>query len=105
MSILVSETSQGTRLDPNRKLPTAAYAASAAKAPLGPVTIGRRVPRAHDVLIDIQYCGICNSDIHQARDEWGGSTFPMVPWHEITGGGSLVGSEVTEVTARYKLRV
>ena len=65
---------------------TPAYAASSATAPLAPFTIERRAPRAHEVLIDILYCGVCHSDIHQARDEWGGNgIFPMVPGHEIVG--------------------
>ena len=66
-------------------LKTPAYAALAAKSPLVPHSIERREPGARDVLIDILYCGICHSDIHQARDEWGGSIFPMVPGHEIVG--------------------
>ncbi|CAM3065437.1 NAD(P)-dependent alcohol dehydrogenase [Corallococcus sp. ZKHCc1 1396] len=74
---------------------TQAYAASAAKAALGPFTLERREPRAQDVLIDIQYCGVCHSDIHQARDEWGGALFPMVPGHEIVGKVSQVGGAVT----------
>jgi uncharacterized zinc-type alcohol dehydrogenase-like protein len=74
---------------------TLGYAARQAKAPLAPFTFERREPRDHDVLIDIRYCGICHSDIHQARDEWGGSTFPMVPGHEIAGVVSRVGSKVT----------
>jgi uncharacterized zinc-type alcohol dehydrogenase-like protein len=64
---------------------TPAYAAQSAKSPLAPWSIERRKPRAHEVLIDILYCGVCHSDIHQARDEWGGSIFPMVPGHEIVG--------------------
>ena len=59
-------------------------------------TIERREPRADDVVIDIAYAGICHSDIHQARDEWGNSIFPMVPGHEIAGTVSAVGSEVTK---------
>lgn len=62
-----------------------AYAAQSATSALAPFTIERREPSSHDVLIDILYCGICHSDIHQARDEWGGSIFPMVPGHEIIG--------------------
>ena len=73
---------------------TAAYAASAAKAPLAPYRIERRAPGAHEVQIDIKYCGVCHSDIHQVRDEWGGSVFPMVPGHEIVGVVSQVGSQV-----------
>jgi uncharacterized zinc-type alcohol dehydrogenase-like protein len=75
---------------------TKAYAAAAAGAPLAPFTFERREPRADDVVIDIKFVGICHSDIHQARDEWGGSTFPMVPGHEIAGVVSYVGPEVTK---------
>lgn len=72
------------------------YAASAAKAPLQPFTFERRAPLADDVSIDIHYCGVCHSDIHQARDEWGGSIFPMVPGHEIAGIVTAVGSNVSK---------
>src|SRR6185437_15625930 len=74
---------------------TPAYAAASAGAPLAPLTIDRREPGPHDIVIDILYCGICHSDIHQARDEWGGATFPMVPGHEIVGRVSRVGAQVT----------
>jgi uncharacterized zinc-type alcohol dehydrogenase-like protein len=50
------------------------------------------------VLLEILYCGICHSDIHQARDEWGGAMFPMVPGHEIVGRVTRVGSKVTRFT-------
>jgi uncharacterized zinc-type alcohol dehydrogenase-like protein len=75
-------------------LKTPAYAAASAKAPLAPFSIERREPGPHDVLIDILYCGVCHSDIHQARGEWGGEIFPMVPGHEIVGKVVKVGSEV-----------
>ena len=58
-------------------------------------TIERRDPRPHDVVIDIKYAGICHSDIHQAREEWGEALFPMVPGHEIAGVVREVGTEVT----------
>ncbi|MFC5576825.1 NAD(P)-dependent alcohol dehydrogenase [Lysobacter niabensis] len=74
---------------------TPAYAAATAGAPLAPFAIERRPPGAHDVLIDILYCGVCHSDIHQARDEWGGSIFPMVPGHEIVGRVADIGAHVT----------
>ena len=74
---------------------TAAYAAMSATTPIEPFAIERRSPRPNDVAIDILYCGVCHSDIHQARDEWGGSIFPMVPGHEIVGRVSSVGSAVT----------
>ncbi len=62
---------------------TRGYAAAAARAAIAPFSFDRREPRASDVAIDIEYCGICHSDIHKARDEWGGSIFPMVPGHDI----------------------
>jgi uncharacterized zinc-type alcohol dehydrogenase-like protein len=75
---------------------TKGYAAGRASAPLEPFAFERRAPGPHDVAIDIKYCGICHSDIHQVRDEWGGSRFPMVPGHEIVGVVSRVGEAVTK---------
>jgi uncharacterized zinc-type alcohol dehydrogenase-like protein len=77
-------------------LETKGYAAFAAGAPLTPFTFERRALAANDVAIDIQFCGICHSDIHQIGDDFGGSIFPMVPGHEITGLVTAVGSEVTQ---------
>ncbi|QLY26381.1 NAD(P)-dependent alcohol dehydrogenase [Bdellovibrio sp. KM01] len=72
-------------------------AAMAAKEALVPYSFERREPKEHDVVIDIRYCGICHSDIHMTREEWGaGSPFPMVPGHEIAGIVSAVGSKVTK---------
>ena len=71
------------------------YAAQQAKAPLTPYSFERSEPRDHDVVIDIEYSGICHSDIHQVNDGWGASTFPMVPGHEISGIVSQVGTKVT----------
>jgi len=62
---------------------------------LGPFQFERRSPRENDVVIDIAYCGVCHSDIHQARDEWGGSIYPMVPGHEIVGTVSAIGPGVS----------
>lgn len=73
---------------------TKAYATVGPKSPLAPFQIERRNPRENDVVIDIAFCGVCHSDIHQARDEWGGSLYPMVPGHEIVGTVSKVGSGV-----------
>ncbi|MDP1769603.1 MAG: NAD(P)-dependent alcohol dehydrogenase [Nitrospirota bacterium] len=77
-------------------LPTTGYAALTAKAALQPFTFTRRDVGPHDVLIAITHCGICHSDIHQARNEWGDSIFPMVPGHEIVGTISRIGSMVTQ---------
>lgn len=76
-----------------------AYAAQTATTPLAAWSFERRDPRPNDVVIDILYCGVCHSDIHQARDEWGGSLFPMVPGHEIVGRVRSVGSAVTRFKA------
>jgi alcohol dehydrogenase (NADP+) len=76
--------------------PTLGYAAKSAKTPLEPFTFNRRSPGPHDIAIDIKFSGICHSDIHQARDEWGGSIFPMVPGHEIAGVVTSVGSSVSK---------
>jgi uncharacterized zinc-type alcohol dehydrogenase-like protein len=64
---------------------------------MAPSTIERREPGPLDVVIDIQYYGICHSDLHQARDEWGGSRFPMMPGHEIIGRVSHVGAAVQKL--------
>jgi uncharacterized zinc-type alcohol dehydrogenase-like protein len=74
---------------------TRAYATTHPKSPLGPFSITRREPRAEDVALDIAYCGICHSDVHQARNEWKNSIYPMVPGHEIVGRVTRVGSAVT----------
>ena len=76
-------------------IPVHGYACKQAKGPLTSYAFERREPRDQDVVIDIQYCGICHSDIHQVSDEWGGSAFPMVPGHEIAGIVSQVGTNVS----------
>lgn len=73
-----------------------AWGAFAAGKPLVPMTIERREPRPRDVVLEILFCGVCHSDIHQARDEWSGALFPMVPGHEIVGRVTQVGSEVSK---------
>ncbi|HTJ57351.1 MAG TPA: NAD(P)-dependent alcohol dehydrogenase [Devosiaceae bacterium] len=72
-----------------------AYAAATSTSPFAPFALTRREPGPHDVLIDIKYCGICHSDLHAARNEWGGQPFPCVPGHEVAGIVASVGSEVT----------
>ncbi len=76
-------------------LKTFGYAAHDPKTPLAPFNFERREPRANDIQIEILYCGVCHSDIHQVRDEWGNSTYPMVPGHEIIGKITVLGSDVT----------
>ena len=73
-----------------------AYAAQDKTSPLAPWQFERRNPGPHDVEIDIHFCGVCHSDLHQVRDEWGGSIYPMVPGHEIVGKVAAVGTAVTK---------
>ena len=86
-------------------IPTLGYAAKSPKSALAPFSLTRREPGPNDVAIDIKYCGICHSDIHQARDEWGGSIFPMVPGHEISGVVARVGKAVTKFKPGDKVGV
>src|SRR6202012_2021693 len=81
------------------------YAAPNAKTPLEPFKFERREVGPHDVQIEIQYCGVCHSDIHQVRDEWGHSIFPMVPGHEIVGKITKVGDHVNKFKVGEKAGV
>ena len=74
---------------------TKAYGALAGHKPLEPLTILRRRPGPHDVQIDIAYCGVCHSDLHQVRSEWEGTLYPCVPGHEIVGHVTAIGEAVT----------
>lgn len=74
---------------------TYAYAASNAQSKLAPFEFQRRELRAHDVQLEVLFCGVCHSDLHQARDEWKNSIYPVVPGHEIVGRVSAVGPDVT----------
>jgi alcohol dehydrogenase (NADP+) len=76
-----------------------AYSAASATSPLASTVIPRREPTSRDVQIEILFCGICHSDLHQVRDEWSGAiptTYPCVPGHEIVGRVTKVGAEVTK---------
>ncbi|HTP38828.1 MAG TPA: NAD(P)-dependent alcohol dehydrogenase [Steroidobacteraceae bacterium] len=75
------------------------YAAQSATSPVAPFSFERRDPRATDVLIDIEHCGICHSDIHSARNEWGWTRYPFVPGHEIVGRVAAVG----KLVGRYQV--
>jgi uncharacterized zinc-type alcohol dehydrogenase-like protein len=74
---------------------TPAYGTLAADQPLGPRTIQRRGPGTRDVAIDIRYCGVCHSDLHTVRNEWGDTLYPCIPGHEIVSTVAAVGNEVT----------
>ncbi len=81
-------------------LQTKGYAAHSPNDNLQPFNFERRDLGANDILIEIAYCGVCHSDIHQVRDEWGGSIYPMVPGHEIVGRVAQVGTDVKKFKAR-----
>ena len=72
------------------------YAAQTSTAPLAPMKFNRRAPRPDDVAIEVLYCGVCHSDIHQARNEWGFAVYPVMPGHEIVGKVTAVGDKVTQ---------
>ena len=71
------------------------YAAQSATSPLDNFEIERRAPKPTDVQIEILYCGVCHSDLHTVRNEWGGTIYPAVPGHEIVGRVTAVGDKVT----------
>ncbi len=72
------------------------YAAVSADSELTPISFERREPRPDDVSIEIDYCGVCHTDIHFAENDWGATQFPVVPGHEIIGRVTAVGSDVTD---------
>src|SRR6476661_482530 len=80
-------------------IPVKAYAAQDPVSPLAPFQFERRELREHDIQIEILFSGVCHSDLHQVRDEWGGSIYPMVPGHEIVGRVARVGSGVKKFKA------
>jgi uncharacterized zinc-type alcohol dehydrogenase-like protein len=77
-----------------KSMTTKAYGTNAATQPFEPMAIARRAPGPRDVQVEIAYCGVCHSDLHTARAEWGGTLYPCVPGHEIVGKVSAVGNEV-----------
>jgi uncharacterized zinc-type alcohol dehydrogenase-like protein len=80
-------------------IPVSGYAAQSFEAALAPYRFTRRDLRVDDVALDILYCGVCHSDLHNVRNEWGGATYPMVPGHEIIGRVTGVGAGVTRFRA------
>jgi alcohol dehydrogenase (NADP+) len=83
----------------------AAYGATSPESGLVPLTLARRTPGADDVEIAIEFCGLCHSDVHATRGEWGGKVWPLVPGHEIVGTVSRVGSAVTDFAAGDRVGV
>ena len=83
----------------------AAYGATASDSGLVPLTVSRRAPKEDDVEIDIEFCGLCHSDVHATRGEWGTQNYPLVPGHEIVGRVSRVGSAVDDFTPGERVGV
>jgi len=79
--------------------PSKGFAALDAKSPLGPHNFIRREPGPTEIVIEILYCGVCHSDLHMARNEWGNAVYPMVPGHEIVGRVAAAGKSVTKFKA------
>src|SRR5207245_10637732 len=91
-----SPPAPGTAQAPTKRSVSRAYAAQAPDARLAPFQIERRALRPRDVQLEILYCGVCHSDIHMARNEWGQTIYPVVPGHEIVGRVTAVGNKVTK---------
>jgi len=86
-------------------MPTPAFAAQSATTPLAPHTINRREPGPTDVAVEIDFCGVCHSDLHTARNEWGGTMYPCIPGHEIVGRVTAVGKDVKKFKTGDKVGV
>lgn len=95
----------GTTPDVGDPRLAAAYGATASDSGLVPLTVARREPKADDVEIAIEYCGLCHSDVHATRGEWGNQNYPLVPGHEIVGRVSRVGSAVEDFTPGERVGV
>lgn len=74
---------------------TIGFACTSADVPLAPLSFERRAPRANDVVMEILYCGVCHSDLHWAKNDWGWTVFPAIPGHEIIGRVIETGTDVT----------
>ncbi len=83
----------------------AAYGAVSSDSGLVPLTVARRLPKPNDVEIAIEFCGLCHSDVHAVRGEWGGQAYPLVPGHEIVGTVSRIGSGVTDFSVGERVGV
>src|SRR5687768_15163167 len=94
----MSSTTSSVSSTPNHPVmrPARAWAAQDATSPVAPFSIERRDPQADEVAIEILYCGVCHSDLHQVRNEWQGTVYPIVPGHEIVGRVTNVGAAVTK---------
>src|SRR3954470_20465424 len=91
MSTTLDTLSQATS---GARIKAHGYAAQSAQSPLAPFHFDRREPGPRDVQIEIQFCGVCHSDLHTARNEWTNTIYPVVPGHEIVGRIAKVGKEV-----------
>ncbi|MEM9256918.1 MAG: NAD(P)-dependent alcohol dehydrogenase [Pseudomonadota bacterium] len=87
----------GSQSPPNRNLPTSAYAVFEAGGDMGPFAIERRPTGQRDVLIDIDFCGVCHTDYHYVMNSWGNAIYPVVPGHEIVGRVRAIGAAVTDL--------
>ena len=86
--------------------PTNAYGVTSDSSPVASLTIERRTPGPKDVSIDIEFCGICHSDIHQAHNDWNNTRhYPLVPGHEIVGRVTSIGTDVRQFKVGERVSV
>ncbi|MEM1130584.1 MAG: NAD(P)-dependent alcohol dehydrogenase [Pseudomonadota bacterium] len=85
--------------------PTPSFAVYSAGTDLRPMAIERRLPRPRDVQIEIDFCGVCHTDLHYARNDWGNAVFPVVPGHEIVGHVTALGNDVTDLDVGQRAAV
>jgi uncharacterized zinc-type alcohol dehydrogenase-like protein len=95
-AIATEENTSGTEVSTADTRLAAAYGATASDSGLVPLTVARRAPKEDDVEIAVEFCGLCHSDVHATRGEWGSQSYPLVPGHEIVGRVSRVGSAVDD---------
>jgi len=102
-AVNAAATDAGTH--PGGSTLAAAYGATSSDSGLVPLTVARRAPKENDVEIAIEFCGLCHSDVHATRGEWGAQNYPLVPGHEIVGRVTRVGSAVDDVTIGERVGV
>ncbi len=99
------KVSDAARQDTQETKATQAYGVTSSTADLSQMDIARRLPGSKDIAIDIEYCGVCHSDIHFAHNDWGATQYPLVPGHEIVGRVAAVGSDVSEFSVGARVAV
>src|SRR6476620_3327645 len=100
-----ANTTAGSAAQTDGRTLAAAYGATSPDSGLVPLTVSRRAPKADDVEIAVEFCGLCHSDVHATRGEWGGDTYPLIPGHEIVGRVTRLGSDIDDLTVGERVGV